>query len=171
MHRDAFNGAGYGGARGRFKFFGGSVVNGGGLNSSPLEDFFAGLPTVGSLLVGDPTRDIHNWGFAEFVQDDYRVRTNLTLNFGLRYETNTVIKEAHNLLGNFDPNLGLVQVGKQISSPYNPDHTNFAPRAGFAWDPWGNSRTVIRGGAGLMYETINWESFLALNNSLGLASV
>ncbi len=167
VHRDAFNGAGYGGARGRFKFFGGNATP----TSSALEDFFAGDPTVGLLLEGDPTRDIHNWGYASFIQDDWRVRSNLTLNFGLRYEINTVIKEAHDLLGNFDPNAGLVQVGKQIKNPYNPDKYNFAPRAGFAWDPWGNSKTVIRGGAGIMYESINWESFLALNNSLGLSSV
>jgi hypothetical protein len=167
IHRDAFAGAGYGGARGRIKFGlgGGTLPNG-------IEDFFAGLSSHASLLVGDPTRHIHNWGFAGFAQDDWRISRNFTLNLGLRYEVNTIIKEDHNLLGNFDPVKGLVQVGQGgLGSPYNGDHNDFAPRFGFAWDVTGNSRTVVRGGASLMYETLNWESYLALNNSLGLATI
>jgi len=54
------------------------------------------------------------------------------VNLGLRYEYYSVVKESNDLLGNFDPNVGLVQVGKQISSPYQGDHTNFAPRLGLA---------------------------------------
>ncbi|MBZ5546830.1 MAG: carboxypeptidase regulatory-like domain-containing protein [Acidobacteriia bacterium] len=175
LHRDAFSGGAYGGSRGRIKFIGtGAYVIDPvlGTGSSGLEDFFAGLPTVGNLLVGDPTRHIHNWGYAGFVQDDFRATRNVTLNFGLRYEVNTVIKEDHNLLGNFDPTKGLIQVGQSgVSGPYNPDRKNFAPRVGFAWDVSGNGRTVLRAGGGIMYETLNWESFLALNNSLGLATV
>jgi outer membrane receptor protein involved in Fe transport len=136
-----------------------------------IEDFFAGFSSHASQLVGDPTRHIHNWGFAGFVQDDWRIAKNLTVNLGLRYELNTVVKEEHDLLGNFSPTVGLEQVGKQIKSPYNGDHKDFAPRLGFAWDITGNGRTVVRGGFGLMYETLNWESFLALENSLGLSSV
>jgi len=166
LHRDAFTGAAYGGSRGRIKFgLGGQTL------IQPIEDFFAGFSSHASLLVGDPTRHIHSWGFAGFVQDDWRVAKNLTVNLGLRYELNTVIKEEHDLLGNFSPTVGLEQVGKQIKSPYNGDHKDFAPRLGFAWDITGNGRTVVRGGFGLMYETLNWESFLALENSLGLSSV
>jgi hypothetical protein len=167
LHRDGFNGAAYGGTRGRFKFLGGTAF----ATSSPIEDFFAGAPLNGSLLIGDPTRNIHNWGFALFAQDDYRVTSHLTLNYGLRYELSTVIKDANNGLANFDPNVGLVQVGKGISGPYNIDPYNFAPRVGFAWDINGNNRTVIRGGAGIIYETINWEAFLALNNNIGLSTI
>lgn len=166
LHRDAFAGAGYGGARGRIKF-----GLGGGFLPFGIEDFFAGLSSHASLLEGDPTRHIHNWGFAGFVQDDWRVNRVLTLNLGLRYEVNSVIKEDHDLLGNFDPSKGLVQVGKGAGNPYHGDHKDFAPRVGFAWDVTNTGRTVVRGGVGLMYETLNWESFLALNNSLGLASV
>ncbi len=166
LHRDAFAGAGYGGARGRIKF-----GLGGGTLPFGIEDFFAGLSSHASLLVGDPTRHIHNWGFAGFVQDDWRVSKSFTLNFGIRYEVNSIIKEDHNLLGNFDPAKGLVQVGQGLSSPYHGDHHDFAPRFGFAWDVTGNDRTVLRGGASLMYETVNWESFLALNNALGLATI
>ena len=48
-------------------------------------------------------------------------------------------QEANNLLGNFDPNLGMVQVGHQIGSLYKPDHSNFGPRAGFAWNIFGTT--------------------------------
>ncbi len=173
LHRDSFSGGAYGGSRGRIKFIGGNFEGG---NSQGIEDFFAGLPTNGTLLIGDPTRQIHNWGYAGFIQDDFRVTKSVTLNFGLRYEVNTVIKEDHNLLGNFDPSLSpskaLIQAGVNgVSGPYNPDRKDFAPRAGFAWDVFGTGRTVLRGGAGIVYETLNWESFLALNNSQGLATV
>jgi hypothetical protein len=173
LHRDAFSGGAYGGSRGRFKFIGGEAYTiSDTLASSGVEDFFAGLPTNATLLIGDPTRRIHNWGYAGFVQDDFRVTKNVTLNFGLRYEVNTVIKEEHNLLGNFDISKGLIQAGVNgVSGPYNPDRKNFAPRFGFAWDLFGTGRTVLRAGGGIMYETVNWESFLALNNSLGLATV
>ena len=167
LHRDAFNGAAYGGTRGRFKFLGGTAF----ATSSPIEDFFAGAPFNGSLLLGDPTRDIHNWSFALFAQDDYRVTSHLTLNYGLRYELSTVISDAKNGLANFNPNIGVLQVGKGLSSPYNIDPYNFAPRVGFAWDVNGNNRLVVRGGAGLIYETINWEAFLALNNNIGLSTI
>lgn len=172
IHKDSFTGGAYGGTRGRFKF--GTTVDAFSTDvatASAIEDFFAGVPSQGQLLVGDPTRHIHNWGIALFAQDDWRVTNHLTLNYGLRYELSTVIKDAHNQLANFDPNKGLVQVGQGISGPYNRDPYNFAPRAGFAWDIHGNNRTVIRGGAGIIYETINWEAFLALNNNIGLSTI
>src|SRR6202789_2743461 len=168
IHHDSFSGGAYGGVRGRIKFgFGTDAFPG----ATSLEDFFAGVPQSATQLVGDPTRYIHNWGVAGFAQDDWRVTKNLTFNLGVRYELNTVVKEAHNLLGNFDPQRGLEQVGQGISAPYNGDHTGFAPRLGFAWDITGNGRTVIRGGGGIIYETVNWESFLALNNSLGISTI
>ncbi len=168
LHHDSFSGAAYGGGRGRIKFgFGNDAFPG----ATSLEDYFAGAPASGSLLVGDPTRQIHNWGVAAFGQDDWRITKNLTINMGLRYEINTVVKDAHNLLGNFSPSAGLEQVGQGISAPYNGDHAEFAPRGGGAWDLFGNNRTVLRGGASLIYETLNWESFLALNNSLGISTI
>jgi hypothetical protein len=165
IHHDSFTGGAFGAGKGLFVFAGGQDFPG----STELEDFFAGAPASVSALVGNTAEPhVHNWSYASFVEDDWRVTKNLTLNLGLRYDYNGVISESHNLLGNFDPNLGLVQVGQQISSPYNGDHTNFAPRFGFAWDPFGTGRTVVRGGGGIIYEQLNWESFLAFNNTLGL---
>lgn len=70
IHHDSFIGGAYGGVRGRIKFGFGSDAFAG---ASPLEDFFAGVPTSGSLLVGDPTRHISNIGVAAFVQGDWRI--------------------------------------------------------------------------------------------------
>jgi Carboxypeptidase regulatory-like domain/TonB dependent receptor len=155
----------YGKGRVKFKPFGGTF---GGL----IENFLAGDVGQGSsLLTGDAFRDSHFWGYAGFFQDDWRATSRLTINLGVRYELNTVLKEAHNLLGNFDPKLGMVQVGKQIPDLYNGDHNNFAPRVGFAWDVRGNGKTVIRAGGGVVYEQIAQQSFMALGNLLGAPSV
>ena len=175
LHYNKVKNAAYGNARGSITFLGG-VANAGPPDtpppaSSPLEDFFAGAPFKSSVTVGDPTLQLHNWAYSGFFQDDWRATRNLTINFGVRYEYSTVPQEAHNLLGNFDPNVGMVQVGHQISSLYKPDHNNFGPRGGFAWDIGGNGRTVLRGGGGLTYETVNWQSFVAFNNAFGPGSV
>ncbi len=172
LHYDDVRNAAYGNARGSVNFLGGVVSPNPGPNgSAPLEDFFAGAPFKSTVEAGNPTLQLHNWAYAGFFQDDFRATKNLTINFGVRYEFSSVPQEAHNLLGNFDPNVGLVQVGHQISSLWNPDHKNFGPRAGFAWDIAGNGRTVLRGGGGLIYETVNWQSFVAFNNAFGPGSV
>jgi hypothetical protein len=173
LHRDSFSGGAFGDGKGYIIFSGNAAFAG----SSVLEDFFAGDPSgsvpfpTHALVGATPKRNIHNWSEAGFVQDDWRVTKNLTVNLGLRYEYNGVIKADHNLLGNFSPTLGLVQVGQQIGTPYKGDHTNFTPRLGMAWDPFSNGRTVIRAGVGVIDETVNWEAFLAFNNVFGLGTV
>jgi len=173
LHYNKVNNAAYGNARGSPNFLGGVVsANPAPAGSTPLEDFFAGLVFKSTVEVGNPTLHLHNWAYAGFFQDDFRATRNLTLNFGLRYEFSSVPQEQNNLLGNFDPNLGLIQVGHNgVGSLYSPDHTNFGPRAGFAWDILGNGRTVVRAGGGLIYETVNWQSWVAFNNAFGPGSV
>ena len=173
LHRNEVTGAAMGNVRGSITFLGGVAIPT-GAGSTALEDFFAGDPFKASVQVGNATRDIHNWAYGLFFQDDWRATRNLTINAGIRYEFNSVISETHNLLGNFDPNspTGLIQEGmKGVGGVYNPDHKNFAPRLGFAWDVTGKGDTVLRGGFGLIYETINWEALLAFNNAFGLNNV
>jgi hypothetical protein len=155
--------------QGRIQFFGGftsqfpTIDSFGDTSSTALEDFLAGNPGGGQIFVGDSERHVHFWSFAWYVADDWRLSPRLTVNLGLRYELNTVIKEDHNLLGNFDPNVGLEQVGINIKSPYNGDHNNFAPRIGIAWDPWGAGKTVFRAGAGINYEIPHISLFIGQN--------
>lgn len=128
--------------------------------ATALEDLLAGTPRDGRIAVGNTQRMVHFWSYAGFLQDDWRISPRLTANLGIRYELNTVMKEAHNLLGNFDPNVGLEQVGQQISSPYNGDHNNWAPRIGLAWDVTGRGKTVVRAGGGVVYEIPPFNTFI-----------
>jgi outer membrane receptor protein involved in Fe transport len=137
-------------ARGTIKFAKNTVFKG----ATPLEDFFAGDPSTGSIQVGNPTRHLTQWSMAGFAEDDWQAAPRVTLNFGLRYEYSTVPSDASNLMGNFDPTLGLVQVGKQISSIYNADPRDFSPRLGLAWNVDGQGKTIVRAGGSLIYASL-----------------
>ena len=136
-----------------------------------LQSFFSGNMNRALIAAGDFLRHLQNEGYGLYVQDDWRATPKLTVNLGLRYEINTVVKESHNLIGNFDPNVGLVQVGNQIGSVFNGNHNKFAPRLGLAWDISGNSRTVIRAGGGIYFEQGSFDSIMALGNLLGLRTL
>jgi hypothetical protein len=131
--------------------------------STSLEDFIAGAPAVGRLFQGNSQRHVGISSIGLFAQDDWRITPHLTVNAGLRYDLSTVIKERDDLLGNFDPKLGLLQVGSQISDPYRGDHNNFGPRLGIVWDPFGRGKTIIRTGASIIYEIPHISTFIGQN--------
>ena len=83
-----------------------------------------------------------------YIQDDWRFRPNLTLNLGLRWEMSTVPTETKGKLTNL-PTLDAAQ--PNLGDPYfsNPTLHNFEPRVGFAWDPFKNGKTAVRGGFGM----------------------
>lgn len=147
----------------------------GQIRFADMTNFFEGNTAKNSqILVGSPTRHVSDQQYALFAEDDWRIKPRLTMNLGLRWEMTTVFKEANNQFGAFTPDTttGLSQVGNQISSPYQGDHHNFAPRLGLAWDIAGDGKTVVRAGAGLFYEELSeMQSFLALGNVLGIGSI
>jgi hypothetical protein len=161
----------YASGRGRIAFSGGQLpasafpcTSGTASCSTGLEDFFAGMPTTGQLLTGQPYVKTTWRNYAGYVQDDWRVKPRLTFNLGLRYSYTSPIKEYKNHLGSFDPNstFGMVQQGSPgLDTLWKPDRKNFAPRFGFAWDITGKGTTVVRGGAGVMYSSFVLLTFLA----------
>ena len=149
------------GGRGRIRFQKDFTFTG----ETPLESFLAGTPNSAALLAGDPVRHMTQSLFAAFFQDDWRVSKNVTLNLGLRYELQGVPSEDNNLLGNFQPGVGLEQVGKNIGSLYKKDPTNFAPRLGVAWDVKGDGKTVVRAGVSIVYDLLSMSTFLSQQNT------
>jgi hypothetical protein len=118
--------------------------------------FFEGLavdPTTGSQPNGQ--RYFRTSSYSLFVQDDWKILPNLTVNLGLRWEYFPPITEKNGLMSNyiFGPQ-GFVDGSVQkVSQLYSPDKNNFGPRVGFAWSPrvWGHA-PVIRGGFGILYD-------------------
>ena len=153
----------YGDGKGVFTFGGGTAFPG----SSGLEDFLVGALSKTVSAVGDPTRYMKQWGYAIFAQDDWRVTRKITVNLGLRWEYDKPPTAKNNLLGNWTPTGGLLQVGQQISSVYRPDHFDFAPRLGMAWDVTGNGTTVVRAGGGIMYEQLSLNAMINANPGNG----
>jgi hypothetical protein len=136
--------------RGEIFFNGGSAF----ANSTALEDFLAGVPdasTGANILNGDPRRHLTQWDYSTFFEDSWHVRRDVTVNLGLRYEYFTPLGDTRHLIGNWDPQVGLEQVGVNTNSAYNPYHKDFSPRVGVAWDIGGKGKTVIRAGGGIYY--------------------
>ena len=146
----------------------------GEIRFSDLADFATGdvRSSGGSFVfVGNSHRVVSQKSFGAFVQDTWRLLPRLTLNWGLRYDVTLPIKEKNDLLANFDPSVGLVQVGRGISQPYSTDKNNFSPRLSLAWDVFGTGNTVLRAGSGIIYEIPHMSVFIGQNstNALGIA--
>ena len=92
--------------------------------------------------------DLRQTLLGAYLQDDWRLRPNLTLNLGLRYEMTTVMTETHEKLVNL---VNMTDASAHLGDPLdqNPTRRNFEPRVGFAWDPFRNGRTAVRGGFGV----------------------
>ncbi|MBX9601820.1 MAG: TonB-dependent receptor [Bryobacteraceae bacterium] len=121
---------------------------------SDLETFFPGQPRVRNFLFND---------YGYYFQDDWRVASNFTLNLGVRWEFFGVPYERDQLQGNIDQQtLGLINPVSQIADLtvrrsrnwYSNDWNNFAPRIGFAWDPFKNGKTSIRASWGVFYDRV-----------------
>ena len=128
---------------------------------SDLADFLLGLPQQSSEQFGADTYDFRANSFDFFAQDDWRIRANLTLLLGLRYEYQGPFTEANNQIVNLDVAPGFtasapVEPGGTGSfdgvfpaSLIRPDRNNYAPRLGLAWKPM--KLTVVRAGYGVNY--------------------
>ena len=141
----------------------------GRMNTYTLAKFLSNAPDKLNALAPGGSHEIgfRESLFAGYIQDDWRVKPNLTFNFGLRYEattrpTNSTTVPGYTVNGytvataNFQQIISLSNctasptacgpVGTDSPILRNPTTKNFEPRFGFAWDPFSNGKTAIRGG-------------------------
>jgi hypothetical protein len=99
-----------------------------------------------------------------FAQDSWKVRRNLTLNLGLRYQLNGVPYEEHAQFSNLLQDPASFATGQPVvftvvgpgtgKSIYNPDHSDIEPRIGLSWDPWGDGKTSVRAAFGIFHDRV-----------------
>ena len=124
-----------------------------------LQEFLAGTPTGGSQRQGDTNRNTFENSHAGYIQDSYRWKKNVTLNFGVRYDYYGLIQEKHGNFTNVDTATGLgVLVGQ--GRLYQPDYNNWGPRVSVAWDLTGKGKTVLRAGYGIFYDAFSQDMFM-----------
>ena len=131
-----------------------TTLNGG----NGLASLLLGIPVAGTVTETNPLF-LYQKYYAGFVQDDYRVTNNFTVNIGLRYEYQTPYAEKFGQLSYFDFNAiepttgqkGEIKLIKPGGYQENPNYKNFSPRLGLAWQLF--PKTVIRAGAGIFYAT------------------
>ena len=119
-----------------------------------VQDFLTNNPLVYGVQLpsGESERGIRQSLFGGYAQDSWRVRPNLTINYGLRYEVTTVPTEVHDRLSTLR-NMTDTQV--HLGNPFfdNPTLKDVSPRIGFSWDPYGSGKTAVRAGFG-MYDVL-----------------
>jgi hypothetical protein len=162
-------------ARGSFIFTGlntSQILNGQPVAGTGFDfaDFLLGLPQQTSAQFGQNNYHFRGNSWDLYAQDEWKIRSNLTLNLGVRYEYVSPYTEINNRIVNLDLSPGVLSLSGGTPAvtvvlpgqvgPYNglypvtlvrPDRNNFAPRVGFAWKPF--SKTVVRGGYGINYNT------------------
>jgi len=114
---------------------------------SAVQAYGLGIPTVYYQGVGQSRRLFNNKVLGVFVQDSWKVNRKLTVNYGLRYDSEW--------LPIFTPGTTFNAIAEQafhVVEGIPHDSNNVQPRIGIAWDPWGDGKTVVRAGYGLFYD-------------------
>jgi len=125
-------------------------TSGGKFSLGSLTDFLTNNPTTFSAGLPETItpRNLRQNIFGGYIQDDIRWRPNLTFNLGLRYEMASTPSEIRGKLAA----LGVItDPAPHLGGPLfsNPTFRNFEPRVGFAWDPFRDGKTSVRGGFGM----------------------
>jgi hypothetical protein len=131
-----------------------------------LADYLLGTPDTATVRYGNPSLYFRGSVYNLYAQDDWRVNSRLSLNFGLRWEYQTPVTELYNRLVNLQiaPNFTAItpiqpgQINALTGNPapaalMNSDPNNFSPRLGITWRPSAKKSTVIRSGYGVYYNS------------------
>ena len=153
-----------------------------GAAGDPFANFLVGLPDTFDQGPAAPS-NIRTKATYVFGQDEWHVAHNLTLTYGLRYEYSTPKSDTKGRTYSVIPGapqstvfpgapLGLLFPGDQgaPSGANFPDKTNFAPRFGFAWQPFHDGKTSVRGGWGMFYDVLKAEDNFQFNGQVPFAS-
>ncbi len=131
--------------------------------NNAVANLLLGAPVTFYQGLGDFTRGLRGWGAGVFAQDEWRVSSRVTLNYGLRYERINPLTEIDDRLNTFVPGVqstvrpdaprgllfpGDAGVGRGIAHPYDA----FMPRVGLAWDPTGAALWSVRSSYGIYYD-------------------
>jgi outer membrane receptor protein involved in Fe transport len=140
-----------------------------------MADFLIGHPNSMSQDSPDDANENY-WNYGFFLQDDWRVFPRFTLNLGVRYDVQTAPVDTQRRIAVFEPGVqSTVSPNAMLGQlfpgdPGVPDggtateYNHIAPRLGFAYQPFGNGRTVIHAGAGLFYDTVGGNEWMLSQN-------
>ena len=171
--------------RGTFAF------NGLGTGGSDFADFLLGLPDTSQIAYGNADKYFRQSVYDAYIQDDWRMRPELTINAGLRWEYGAPVTELFGRLVNLDvasgftavaPVLGSAPKGSLTGQAYptslvHPDKRAFEPRIGISWRPISGSSVLVGAGYGVSYDTTVYSGIASsmaqqapLSKSLNVAS-
>jgi len=165
FRRQEFNEFSQQNPRGVFTFTGAATSATGSANSSSgsdLADFLIGVPDTSALAFGNADKYFRQSVYDAYATDDWRVRPELTINAGIRWEYGAPLTELKGRLVNLDtganfatatPVIGSSPVAGYPPSLVNPDRHGFEPRIGISWRPIPASTLVVRAGYGIYDDT------------------
>jgi len=153
--------------RGSFAFTGAATEGSASTSGSDFADFLLGIPDTSAIAYGNADKYFRQSVMSLFVKDDWRMRPDLTINIGLRWDYEAPVTERKNRLVNLDISFDFASAAAVLAtnptgslsgahypnSLVHPDRRGIEPRFGFAWRPIPTSTLVIRGGYGIYYDT------------------
>jgi hypothetical protein len=167
FRRAQFNFLSQANARGIFSFTGAATTGAAAGSGSDVADFLLGIPDASTVAYGNADKYLRQSVYDTFLMDDWRVRSDLTLNIGARWEYGAPVTELKNRLVNLDVAPGFTAIAPVLAnapqgtltgqiypgSLMRPDRTGVEPRIGVSWRPIPASSLIVSAGYGMTYDT------------------